>query len=287
MGTPARILLTVVAVALAITAGTWLWDYYLYSPWTRDARVRADVITIAPDVSGWVRTLNATDNEHVERGEDLFHIGRARYEVAVEEAEAAVDRAEAQLERKRHVAERRSGLSRESISTEDREAARINTRIAEAALTRAEAELEKARLDLERTTVTAPASGHLLNLKLVEGDYVTTGEPVMALVKSDSFYVTGYFEETKMPGINVGDTAEVILMSGNTHLEGHVAGISRGIADTNTSSNSQLLPRVQPSFNWVRLAQRIPVRIELDQVPADVRLSAGMTATVRIHPSEG
>ncbi|XOZ32356.1 efflux RND transporter periplasmic adaptor subunit [Halomonadaceae bacterium KBTZ08] len=284
MGTPTRILVTVVAMALAVTAGTWLWNYYLYSPWTRDARVRADVITVAPDVSGWVRTLNVTDNEHVERGDELFHIGRERYEVAVDEAEAAVARAEARLERKRHVAKRRSRLSRESISTEDREAARINTRIAEAALTQARAELAKAQLDLERTTVTAPASGHLLSLKLAEGDYAKAGSPVMALVKSGSYYVTGYFEETKLPRIEVGDSAEVILMSGNVHLEGHVAGISRGIADTNTSSNSQLLPKVQPSFSWVRLAQRIPVRIALDEVPPDTRLSAGMTATVRIHP---
>lgn len=287
MGTPVRILATVVAVALAIAAGAWLWDYYLYSPWTRDARVRADVITIAPDVSGWVHTLNVTDNQRVEGGDELFHIGRERYEVAADEAKAAVARAQARLERKRHVAKRRSRLSRDSISTEDREAARIDTRIAEAALTQARAERAKAQLDLERTTVTAPASGHLLNLKLAEGDYAKAGSPVMALVKSGSYYVTGYFEETKMPHIDVGDTAEIILMSGNTHLRGHVAGISRGIADTNTSSNSQLLPKVQPSFNWVRLAQRIPVRIELDEVPSDTRLSAGMTATVRIHPSEG
>ncbi|WP_018716389.1 efflux RND transporter periplasmic adaptor subunit [Arhodomonas aquaeolei] len=282
MGTALRILATLIVVALAVAAGAWLWHYYLYSPWTRDARVRADVITVAPDVSGWVRTLSVADNQGVERGDELFRIDRARYRVAVDEAKAAVASARARLERKRHVAERRSRLSREAISTEDREAARIDTRVAEAALASAKADLDKARLELERTTVTAPASGHVLNLQLAEGDYASAGTAVMALVKSGSYYVTGYFEETKMPRIHAGDAAEVILMSGDTRLSGHVAGIGRGIADTNTAPNGQLLPQVQPTFNWVRLAQRIPVRIALDEVPAGTRLSAGMTATVRI-----
>lgn len=108
----------------------------------------------------------------------------------------------------------------------------------------------------------------------------------MALIAANSYYVVGYFEETKMASINVGDPVEVILMNGDTHLEGRVAGIGRGIADSNTTLNQQLLPQVAPTFNWVRLAQRIPVRISLDNVPDDTLLSVGMTATVRVHPAE-
>jgi multidrug resistance efflux pump len=153
-------------------------------------------------------------------------------------------------------------------------------------LEQASSALDSARLDLERTTVAAPSAGHVLNLQLSEGNYVGTGESVMALIKADSYFVTGYFEETKTPSFEVGDAARVILMSGDTELEGHVESIGRAIADPNTAPNSQLLPQVQPTFSWVRLAQRIPVRIALDAIPEGVTLSAGMTASVYVEPTE-
>ncbi|WP_192037292.1 efflux RND transporter periplasmic adaptor subunit [Halomonas sp. YLGW01] len=283
MRTSIRMLTTLVAAALALAAGIWLWQYYLYTPWTRDGRVRADVITVAPDVSGWVSRLPVEDTQSVSEGDVLFQINRQRYATAVDQAKAVVAQKQAEWESKQHEETRRNRLSHQAISDETRDAARLDTRGAEAALAQAKAELEGAQLDLERTTVIAPADGHVLNLSLNEGNYVNTGHPVMALVKADSYYVTGYFEETKMPGIAIGDPARITLMSGDTRLEGHVAGIGRGIADSNTSSNDQLLPQVEPTFNWVRLAQRIPVRIELDQIPDNTLLSAGMTATVRIH----
>ena len=276
---------TLIVVLLALLAGWRLWHFYMIAPWTRDARVRADVVTIAPDVSGWVTELAVEDTAFVERGERLFKINQSRYRAALEEAQARVAQREAQLELKRHEERRRSRLSRQAISSEAREIARIDTRIAEANLEQAEADLQSARLDLERTTVQAPAAGHILNLQLHEGNYATAGKPVMALVKANSFYVTGYFEETKMPHIEIGDPARVILMSGDIHLRGHVAGIGRGIANPNTIPDNQLLPQVQPTFNWVRLAQRIPVRIALDETPKQIPLSAGMTATVRILDS--
>ncbi|WP_136066637.1 efflux RND transporter periplasmic adaptor subunit [Modicisalibacter radicis] len=282
-----RILVTLLIVAAAIAAGLWLWHYYLYTPWTRDGRIRANVITIAPDVSGWVDTLAVQDNASVDRGEVLFTINSARYRAALEQAQAVVDQRQATLDLKRHEQSRRQRLSNQAISDEDREIARIDTRVAEANLAQAQADLESARIDLERTTVEAPVSGHILNMHLNAGNYVTSGQGTMALVQADSFYVTGYFEETKMPFIDPGDAAVVTLMSGDTRLHGHVAGIGRGIANTNTSTNSELLPQVQPTFNWVRLAQRIPVRIELDEIPEELLLSAGMTATVRIVDDAG
>ncbi|MCK0745832.1 efflux RND transporter periplasmic adaptor subunit [Chromohalobacter nigrandesensis] len=282
MRTPLRMLITLVVVALAVAAGVWLWHYYLYTPWTRDGRVRADVVTIAPDVSGWVRQLPVSDTQHVEQGDTLFQIDQSRYQTAVNKAQAVVALNQAQLELKRHEENRRNNLSNQAISSEDREVARIDTRVAKANLDEAQADLESAQLDLKRTVVESPADGHILNLRLTEGNYVSAGNPVMALVTADSYYVTGYFEETKMSRIEEGDTAKITLMNGDTELRGHVTGVGRGIADSNTSSNDQLLPQVEPTFNWVRLAQRIPVRITLDEIPDETLLSAGMTATIHI-----
>ena len=282
MRTSLRMLTTLVIVALAIAAGVWLWHYYLYTPWTRDGRVRADIVTIAPDVSGWVSELSVEDTQRVSQGETLFKINQARYRAALEQAQATVELNRAQLELKKHEESRRNRLSSRAISNEDREIARIDTRVAQANLDAAEAQLKSAQIDLKRTLVTAPADGHILNLRLSEGNYVNAGNAVMALVKADSYYVTGYFEETKMSRIEEGDVARITLMNDDTELRGHVAGIGRGIADSNTSPNDQLLPQVEPTFNWVRLAQRIPVRIELDDVPEGTLLSAGMTATIHV-----
>ncbi|WFF41784.1 HlyD family secretion protein [Salinicola endophyticus] len=278
-----RILLTLIIVAIAIAAGVWLWNYYLFTPWTRDARVRAEVITIAPDVSGWVRSLNVSDTGYVSQGDTLFEIDPSRYQAALDKAEASVANNQATLDLKRAEERRRNQLSNRSISAEDRQIAQINTRIAQANLAQAQATLDSAKLDLQRTQVVAPVSGHVLNLQLAAGNYVTRGTPVMALVQARSYYVMGYFEETKLSSIAIGDPADIILMNGDTHLHGHVAGIGRGIADSNTNLNSQLLPQVQPTFNWVRLAQRIPVLVTFDKMPDQTLLSAGMTATIRIQ----
>lgn len=282
MRTLLRSLVTLAVVAIAVAAGLWLWHYYLYTPWTRDGRVRADVVSVAPDVSGRVIELAVDDNQRVAAGETLLRIDPARYRAAVDQAEAVVARRRAELELREHEAARRNRLSRQAISDESRETARIDSRVAEAALAQAESALERARLDLERTTVTAPAAGHVLNLQLAEGNYAAAGTPVLALIEANSYYVTGYFEETKMPRIAVGDPARVTLMSGDIALRGHVESIGRAIADPNTAPDAQLLPRVDPTFSWVRLAQRIPVRIALDELPEERALSAGMTASVHI-----
>jgi RND family efflux transporter MFP subunit len=282
-----RILLTLVIVAIAVAAGAWLWRYYLYTPWTRDARVHAEVVTIAPDVSGWVRTLEVVDTDQVAQGDTLFEIDNTRYQAAVDSAQATVDHRQATLELNRAEESRRNQLSNNrAISAENQQIAQINSRIAAADLQQAQAELASAQLDLARTQITAPVSGHILNVHLTAGTYANRGTPVMALITDNSFYVVGYFEETKMTSIDVGDPVDVILMNGDTHLEGRVAGIGRGIADSNTTLNQQLLPQVEPTFSWVRLAQRIPVRISLEDVPDDTLLSVGMTATVRVRPAK-
>ena len=280
-----RILLTLIIVAIAIAAGAWLWRYYLYTPWTRDARVHAEVVTIAPDVTGWVNSLEVADTDYIAEGETLFTIDDTRYQAAVDSAQATLEHRQATLELNRAEAGRRNQLGNsQAISAEAQQIAQINSRIAEADVKQAQSALESAQLDQARTQVVAPVSGHVLNVQLTTGNFVNRGTPVMALIADDSYYVMGYFEETKMASIKVGDPAEVVLMNGNTHLNGRVAGIGRGIADSNTTLNQQLLPQVEPTFSWVRLAQRIPVRITLDAVPDDTLLSVGMTATVPIPP---
>ncbi|EKT4485255.1 efflux RND transporter periplasmic adaptor subunit [Pseudomonas putida] len=278
-----RTLVTLCVVALAVLAGYQLWQYYMLTPWTRDARVRADVVVIAPDVSGWVRELKVRDNQQVKAGDLLMNIDRERFQAAFDQARAVTETRAQQLRLREREAARRTALGPEAISAELRENAQINAAIARGQLHEAEAQLQVAKINLARSEVRAPRSGHITNLRLAEGNYVNTGESVMALVDDSTFYIQAYFEETKLPRIRVGDTVKVWLMGAGEPMQGHVQSISRGITDRNSNPDSQLLPEVEPTFNWVRLAQRIPVRIRLDQVPEGVTLSAGMTASVQVH----
>jgi multidrug resistance efflux pump len=151
-------------------------------------------------------------------------------------------------------------------------------------LQQAEAALDAAELNLQRTRVVAPVDGYITNLNTHRGDYATSGAAKLAIVDSNSFWVYGYFEETKLPYVRVGDKAKMQLMSGAV-LQGHVESISRGIYDSDNPESRELLADVNPTFNWVRLAQRVPIRIRIDNVPANAILSAGTTCTVTVTPS--
>lgn len=277
-----RVGITLAMVVAAIFAGSWIWQHYMYSPWTRDARVRADVVTIAPDVSGWVVELNVRDNQQVKAGDLLMSVDHDRYQAAVEKARAVVDIRRQQLSLREHEASRRSRLGAQAISAELLENAQINAEMARGEYREAQADLRMAELNLARSEVHAPRDGQITNLVLAQGNYVNAGQPVMALVDTRSFYVQAYFEETKLPRIQVGAPVEVWLMGGDQGIRGEVESISRGITDRNASPDGQLLADVEPTFSWVRLAQRIPVRIRLDDIPEGLVLSAGMTASVRV-----
>ncbi|HIQ42468.1 MAG TPA: HlyD family secretion protein [Pseudomonas oleovorans] len=277
-----RVGITLAMVAAAIFAGSWIWQHYMYSPWTRDARVRADVVTIAPDVSGWVLELKVRDNQQVKAGDLLMTIDRDRYQAAVEKAQAVVDIRRQQLSLREHEALRRSRLGAKAISAELLDNAKISAEMARGEYREAQADLRIAELNLARSEVRAPRDGQVTNLVLAQGNYVKAGQAVMALVDTQSFYVQAYFEETKLPRIQVGAPVEVWLMGGTDEIRGEVESISRGITDRNASPDGQLLADVEPTFNWVRLAQRIPVRIKLTSLPKDIALSAGMTASVRV-----
>ena len=283
MKTVARVLLTLVLVAAGCAGGYELWDYYLFSPWTRDARVQADVVDIAPDVAGFVTDLRVKDNQFVHKGDILFIVDRERYMRALATAEANVAALAASKEMREHEAARRAKLSTIAISVEAREDAMLTANTAAATHQQAVAELSTAQLNLDRTVMRAPVNGFVTNLTLDVGQYASVGTRVMALIDSDSYRVTGYFEETKIPRLKPGEKVEIYLMGGSSPLRGHVESISRGITDRDNPAGPEMLVAANPTFEWVRLAQRIPVRIHIDHVPKGVLVSAGMTCTVVVE----
>ena len=279
-----KALLRVIATVLVVAAGSAgayeLWDYYMLSPWTRDAKVRADVVTIAPDVAGFVTDLRVKDNQFIHKGDILFVVDQARYKLAVATAEANLAASKASMLLAQGDAHRRAKLTTLSITDEDKENSQHQADSATATYGQAVADRDMARLNLERTTVRAPVNGYITNLTLVVGQYAAVGTQLMALIDSDSYRVQGYFEETKMPAIKMGAHVTIYLMSNAPALQGHVVSIARGITDREDPDGPELLANVNPTFEWVRLAQRIPVRIHIDRVPDSVLISSGMTCTV-------
>jgi RND family efflux transporter MFP subunit len=279
-----RVLVTVSVVAVAVAAAWLLWRTYLESPWTRDGRVRADIVQVAPDVAGAVVEVRVKDNQEVRKGEVLLVVDPERYRLALARAEASLKGREAEMEERRGEEQRRTRLPSGVVSEEARGQAEAAFRAAQAAYAQADAELEAARLNLARTEVHAPVNGYVTNLQVEPGDYAVAGRPLLALVDGDSFHLTGYFEETKLARIREGDPVSIRLMGFSAPLAGHVESIARAVTDLQATSGSDLVASVSPTFAWVRLAQRIPVRIALDRVPPGVRLVSGMTATLAVTP---
>ncbi|WP_027793409.1 efflux RND transporter periplasmic adaptor subunit [Paraburkholderia acidipaludis] len=274
---------TAIIFVVAILVGRVLWVHYMDDPWTRDGRVRADVVNIAPDVSGAVVELPVHDNEFVHKGDLLMQIDPSHYQIAVEQAQAAVAARRAELTMRQDDAKRRADVDSLVVSQESRENASHAANSAQAQYEEATAALDAAKLNLERTRVISPVDGYVTNLQVFKGDYAIAGQAKLAVVDSHSFWVYGYFEETKLPHVRIGNQAEIKLMSGGT-LQGHVESISRGIYDRDNPQSRELLADVNPTFNWVRLAQRVPVRIHIDTVPDGMILSAGTTCTVVVKP---
>jgi multidrug resistance efflux pump len=283
MKTITRLLLTLVLVAAGCAGGYQLWDYYMLSPWTRDARVQADVVSIAPDVAGFVDDLRVKDNQFVHKGDVLLVIDRERYTRALATADATVAARQAEMEMRQHEAARRAKLTSLSISAEAQEDAMLTAESAVASYRQALADGSTAQLNLDRTVLRAPVNGFVTNLTLDVGQYASVGTKVMALIDSDTYRVTGYFEETKIPAVKRSGRVGIYLMSGGPPLRGHVESISRGITDRDNPAGPELLTNANPTFEWVRLAQRIPVRIYIDEVPKGVLISSGMTCTVVVQ----
>jgi RND family efflux transporter MFP subunit len=280
-----RVGITLLAVAAALAVGWQLWVYYTLSPWTRDARVLANVVEVAPDVSGLVNAVNVTDNQLVQKDDVLFVIDQQRFKVAVEQAQAQVAMKTQALKYAQDTANRDTSLMRNdsgAVSVQAVERTSVSAAEAEAELQAAQAALATAQINLTRSEVRSPVDGYVTNLNIFVGNYATVGQGAMALVDRNSFYVYAYFMETKLPAIHEGDRARVELMAGGVVIDGVVEGLTRAIA--NTTDQSGLLANVKPEFDWIRLAQRIPVRIRLGPLPEGVELAAGMSATVVVTP---
>jgi multidrug resistance efflux pump len=277
----APVLITSLVALAAVWAALRLWDHYELAPWTRDGRVRANVVQIAPDVSGLVTSVPIQDNQSVPAGALLFEVDRARYELAVRQAQAALSAQRTTQAQAQRENERNTGLGT-LMSQEAREQSRTQVEQARAAVAQAEVALDTAQLNLTRAAVRAPADGLVTNLELRLGSYATAGRPVLALIDVKSFYVEGYFEETKLARIHLGDHVRVTTMGDDIALSGTVESFAAGIAERERTTSANLLPSVNPTFNWVRLAQRVPVRIRLDPLPANTHLVAGQTVTVQV-----
>ncbi|AGH50910.1 MULTISPECIES: efflux RND transporter periplasmic adaptor subunit [Sphingomonadales] len=285
LSTISRSAATIIIVLLAVIVALWMWNHYERSPWTRDGRVRADVVRVTPDIGGLITQVAVRDNQVVQPGDLLFVIDRPRYSLAYDQARASIASARATLAQAQREAKRDVALG-DLVATETHEQNVAAVETARAALDVAIAAQEAAALNLKRTEVRASVRGIVTNLDLHPGDYVAAGQQAMALVDTDSLRVEGYFEETKLPRIRVGAPVTVRLMGEEEELKGHVESIAAGIHDSGRADSPNLLPDVEPTFSWVRLAQRIPVRVKLTQVPKDVQLIVGRTATVTVQPAD-
>ena len=279
-----RVISTLIITAVGISAGMQLWQRYMLTPWTRDGRVVANSVTIASEVSGRIVDICVRENQSVKKGEILFIIDQSTYKAALDSAEASVASNRATMMLQQSNAARAHKLTSLSISAQQLEDLDLQAKSAEANYQQALAVRESAKINLDRTTVYAPVNGYVTNLVVDEGDFAEAGKAVLAVVDSDSFRVEAYLEETKLNFVQVGDSATVILMSGAPAIKGQVESIARGIGDTENPVGQNLLQNVNATFEWVRLAQRIPVRIKLVEVPNGTILSSGMAATVRIEP---
>jgi multidrug resistance efflux pump len=281
------ILITLGAVALAAQLGWPTWQTYMDAPWTRDGTVRVYVVTMAPEVTGRIVELPVADNQLVRKGDLLAVIDPTDYVIAIRQGEAAAKQAKADLQNKQAQSERRQKLTDLAVTKEEQQTFASSAVSAQAFYEQTLASLDHARVNLERARIRSPVNGYVTNLLAQLGDYANIGQRIVAVVNTDSFWVDGYFEETSLGKIHEGDPATVKLMGYSQVIHGHVGSVARGINVPNAQPDQTGLASVNPIFTWVRLAQRVPVRIHIDQVPDGVRLVAGMTATVQIDPALG
>ena len=281
-----RVIITAVVVIAAVVLGVFAYRIYEYTPWTRDGRVRVYVVDTAPEISGRVMDVPVNDNQFVHKGDLLYTIDPRDYQAALDRAKAQVDAAKSQLTLQQENSRRRQKLPLGDVSAEEKQLYATNANVSQADVEAAEAALYKATIDLERCNIHSPVNGWVTNLTVRAGNYANTGQRQMSIIDSDSFWITGYFEETQLRNIRVGAKTRAVLMGYPDYdITGHVDSIIRGINDTDTVPNGEGLPQVSPIFTWVRLAQRVPVRIHIDYVPESIHLAAGETCTIYVDTS--
>lgn len=278
-------------INLAIIAGVLWYAYNAYSeyinnPWTRDGQVRGHVIQVAPRVSGMVTHIAVIDNQLVKKGDLLFSIDQEPFEIGVSQADASLERArissrasKLEYDRLRDIHSKDSG----AVSQKDLDRREANYLQSLSAIDVAEETLRMARLNLGYTDVHAAVDGYISNIDFQIGTQAVANQPLVALVDSNSFWVFGYFRESQIGQFKIGDPARVTLMAyPDQPLEGHVESLGWGIAPSDGTTGYKLLPSIKPVFQWIRLAQRVPVRIKLDTVPDGLELRFGLTASVMV-----
>lgn len=281
-----RFVITFSLFILAVFLGLKLWHNYMNTPWTRDGRIRADTIIISPDVSGLVEKVYVKDNQFVKKGDLLFQIDKKRFIEDITKLEALCKVQKVEYEMLKKQFDRRFMVNNDVISKEEHETALYKLEIAKANYDKNLSELNIAKLNLQRSSVISSEDGWVTNLVLKNGDFINRGENSLAIITDNSFWVYGYFEEHKIPLIKEGDLANIQPLGTDFILKGHVESIANGITDRDNDFGKRLLANVNPSFTWVRLAQRIPVRIYIDEVPKDFILRAGTTCTIKIEKNK-
>jgi RND family efflux transporter MFP subunit len=277
---------TLLILALALVAALIIWDFYVASPWTRDGSVRVQVAMVAPQVSGQITEIHVVDNQFVHRGDVLYVIDPFDFQVALDTKKAQRRQRAADVQVKRVQSERRAHLTDLATTPEEQQQYAGSATQAQAAFDAAQAEVAQADINLQRTQVRSPVNGYVTNLLLRLGDYAHAGVTNISVIDADSYWIDGYFEETKMAHICIGDRAEAKLMGYRDPIVGRVQTVTRGISVSNAAPSTQGLPNVDPVYTWVRLAQRVPVRVRITHVPAGVTLVSGMTVTVTIRGAD-
>ena len=277
---------TLLILVLAVLAALVIWDSYVTAPWTRDGSVRVQVASIAPQVSGQITEVRVVDNQYVHQGDVLYVIDPFDFQVALDTDKAQVRQKAADLQVKRMESERRQHLSNLATTPEQQQIYAGNAVEAQAAFDAAQQQVRQADINLKRTQVRSPVNGYVTNLLMRVGDYALAGTNNISVIDADSYWIDGYFEETKMAHVCIGDRAEAALMGYRDPIVGRVQTVTRGISVSNAAPSTQGLPNVDPVYTWVRLAQRVPVRIRITDVPPGVPLVSGMTVTVTIRGAE-
>jgi multidrug resistance efflux pump len=281
-----RVGATVTLFVVALLSASVIWDYYVTSPWTRDGRVRVQVASIAPQVSGQITRVDVVDNQYVHKGDVLYVIDPFDFKNALDQSRAQLVIKAADLQVKQVQARRRQALSDLAATVEEKQLMAGSAAQAEGAFQAAQAQVSQAEINLHRTEVRSPVNGHVTNLLMRVGDYARASMTNVSIIDSDSYWIDGYFEETKMAHICVGDVAEARLLGYDNPVVGRIDSITRGISVSNASPSTQGLPSVDPVYTWVRLAQRVPVRLKITHVPEGVRLVSGLTATVTVKEDQ-
>ena len=285
-----RYFVTAILSLTALAAITWKYQHYLQNPWTRDGQVRAQIVQVTPRVTGPITALYAQDNSQVKAGDLLFEIDPSTYQATLKQANAALAQAKAQLKKaldEFHRSRSLANIQPDVISQLKLTQLSNTVDIAKAAVMVADAKRLEAELNLSFTKITAPVDGFITNLNLRIGSQVVSNKPVVALIDKESFWIEGFFKETDIRDLQSGNKATVYLMTyADRPLPAKVESIGYGIAHTDGSTGNALLPNVNPNFQWIRLAERIPVRIHLDALPTDIQLRVGASASITINKQQ-